>query len=354
MTFARRGALCLLGLLACQRSPAAGAAAGDAAAVSSAAASPPAGARRADLTRGVSLGLFSEDPLFSYRPLLQEIAATGADHVELVVGYYQRDGRSTEITEHPRFSASATTLLRAIRDARALGLRVLVFPIVRLSAPAPGEWRGTLKPADRAAWWRSYSALMGRLARLSAAAGAEALSVGSELSTLDTERPPWEALVRDVRRLFPGRLTYSGNWDHYRSVAIYDLVDQMGVCGYFALAERGGPTPTPLATLEAAWQRHRKELLQRAAQVGRPLLFTELGYLSQRGSSAWPWEEGAQKPVDLEEQRRAYAAFVNVWRDEPKLAGVYFWNWYGYGGATSIGYTPRGKPAEAELRRFFR
>lgn len=303
--------------------------------------------------RGVSLGLFSEDPLFSYRGLLQEIAALGADHVELVVAYYQRDGRSTEITEHPRFTAPASALLRAIRDAKALGLRVLVFPIVRLSDPAPGEWRGTLRPADRAAWWRGYGALMRRLARLSAAAGAEALSVGSELSTLDTDREPWAALVADVRRLFPGVLTYSGNWDHYQDVALYDLVDQMGVCGYFALAPRGGPTPSPEETLLASWRRLRGELLQHAQRVGRPLLFTEVGYLSQRGAAAWPWEEGAQQPLDQEEQRRAYAAFVTVWAKEPALAGVYFWNWYGWGGPTSIGYTPRGKPAEAELRRFF-
>jgi hypothetical protein len=27
------------------------------------------------------------------------------------------------------------------------------------------------------------------------------------------------------------------------------------------------------------------------------------------------------------------------------------WNWYGYGGPTSIGYTPRRKPAEVEVKR---
>ena len=58
-------------------------------------------------------------------------------------------------------------------------------------------------------------------------------------------------LVRDVRRLFPGRLTYSGNWDHYQKVGLYDLVDSMGVCGYFSLARRGGATPQPALT--QAW-----------------------------------------------------------------------------------------------------
>ena len=43
-------------------------------------------------------------------------------------------------------------------------------------------------------------------------------------------------------------------------------------------------------------------------------------------------------------------------RDAPpdRFGGVYFWNWYGWGGPTSRGYTPRNKPALDELRAFFR
>jgi hypothetical protein len=311
------------------------------------------GSERAQLKgfqRGVSLGLFSEDPLWSYKGLLKEIAALGASHVELVVAYYQKDGASTEITRHPRFTAPDEAVVQAIRDARAAGLQVLLFPIVRLSDPRPGEWRGTLKPRDRAAWWRSYTALLVRVAGIAAREGVALLSVGSELSTLDTERGPWQALIGQVRRVYRGPLTYSGNWDHYQKVALYDLVDLAGVCGYFSLAGGKGATQEELV---AAWQEHRKVLLQFAARVGRPLLFTEVGYLSQAGAAAWPWDEGAKKPVDLEEQRRCYDAFAAVWQDAPGLAGVYFWNWYGWGGKASGGYTPRGKPAAEVIRRYF-
>ncbi len=311
--------------------------------------------------RGVSLGLFSEDPLFSYRFLLREIAELGADHVELVVGYYQEDAASTAITEHPRFTAPDATLVRAIRDAHALGLSVLVFPIIRLTHPrGPNQWRGTLSPSDPAAWWRSYSALLLRLADLSAREGAAGLSVGSELSTLDTDRAPWQALIEKVRQRYYGLLTYSGNWDHYARVALYDQVDLAGVCGYFSLAGKLDAPPYSVEKLTAAWRGLRGDLEAFSRSVGRPLLFTELGYLSQRGAAARPWDEGATQPVDLEDQRRAYQAFVDVWMAPPRdleaplLAGVYFWNWYGWGGPTSPGYTPRNKPAANEIRRYFR
>jgi hypothetical protein len=39
-----------------------------------------------------------------------------------------------------------------------------------------------------------------------------------------------------------------------------------------------------------------------------------------------------------------------VWATAPILTGVYVWNWYGYGGPGTTSYTPRGKPAENEVR----
>jgi hypothetical protein len=308
----------------------------------------------AALERGISLGLFAEDSGWSYRPLLAEIAATGADHVELVVAYYQEHGRSSEIVAHPRFTAPPNALRHALREARALGLKALVFPIVRLAHGAPGEWRGTLAPVDRMAWWSSYRARLRELADLCAQEHAGALSVGSELSTLDGEddRSEWVALIAEVRRRYHGTLVYSGNWDRFRRVALYDLVDEIGLCGYFALADVAGAS---VVDLVRAWRDLRIELERFALARGRPLVFTEIGYRSVRGATTAPWDEARGGAVDLEEQRRGYEAFRRVWQEAPPqiLSGVYFWNYYGWGGPTSGAYTPRGKPALLEIKRWF-
>ena len=305
--------------------------------------------------RGVALGLFSEDAGWSYRGLLDEIAGTGADHVELVVPWYLADVRATAVHDHPRYTPPPDAIERAVRDAHRAGLRVMLFPILRLEVQkSPDEWRGTLAPSDRAALYRSYTGKLVALARLAAREGVEVLSVGSELSTLDGDHDAWAEIVRAVRRVYRGALTYSGNWDHFEKVGIYDLLDFAGLCAYFELRDRKGPDGSEV--LVARWRELRARLERFAARVGRPLILTEVGYLSQKGAAAWPWNEGATEPVDLEEQRRCYEAFRRAWQDAPEslLGGVYFWNWYGWGGATSGGYTPRGKPAVEEMRLFFK
>lgn len=307
--------------------------------------------------RGVALGLFAEDVSFSYAPLLGEIAALGATHVALIVPLYQTHGGSTEITLHTRFSPSLDAVAEAIRAARRAGLEVTLFPIVRLAAPrAPGEWRGTLAPADRGAWFASYERVLGDLGALGTLTGASRLVVGSELSSLDGDLERWRPLVERIRAVFSGTLVYSSNWDHYKDARLFDLVDEVGVVGYFELRGKGGPSD--VTALAARWAEVRRELEAFMAGRKQPFVFTELGYRSRAGSSASPWDETPGGTVDLDEQRRAFEAFRRAWTitetRSPMLDGLYVWNWYGYGGGRSIGYTPRGKPAAAEVRQLLR
>ena len=70
-----------------------------------------------------------------------------------------------------------------------------------------------------------------------------------------------------------------------------------------------------------------------------------------RGRHGGALGRGRAGTPDVEEQRRAFAAFRRVWAARPLLDGVYVWNWYGWGGPGTTGYTPRGKPAELEVRQ---
>jgi hypothetical protein len=307
--------------------------------------------------RGVALGMFAEDVSFSYGPLLSEIAGLGASHVALVIPLYQTHGASTELRLHTRFSPTLETVADTIRAAQRMELEVTLFPIVRLSAPrSPDEWRGTLAPANRDAWFASYGELLGDLASLATLTGATRLVVGSELSTLDGDLPRWTKLIALIRAVYSGSLVYSSNWDHYQEARLFDLVDELGVVGYFDL--RGAKEPSDVPALAARWRQLERQIASTLARFDKPFIFTEIGYRSRAGATAAPWDETAGGIPDLDEQRRGFEAFRLAWTApgaaHARLDGLYIWNWYGYGGPDTTSYTPRGKPATQTIKQILR
>lgn len=307
--------------------------------------------------RGVALGMFAEDVSFSYAPLLGEIKALGASHVALVIPLYQTHGASTELRLHTRFSPTLETVADTIRAAQRLELEVTVFPIVRLSAPrSPSEWRGTLAPADRDAWFASYGQLLGDLASLATLTGATRLVIGSELSTLDGDLPRWTKLIGLIRAVYAGSLVYSSNWDHYQEARLFELVDELGVVGYFDLRKAKDPSDVP--ALAARWRQLERQIESTLARFDKPFIFTEIGYRSKTGATAAPWDETSGGTPDLDEQQRGFEAFRLAWTApgsaHARLDGLYIWNWYGYGGPGTTSYTPRGKPATQTIKQILR
>ncbi|MCU1281989.1 MAG: hypothetical protein JWM53_5535 [bacterium] len=304
--------------------------------------------------RGVALGLFASDPEWNYGGMLDEIAALGASDVEIDVMWDQGPLSSTTISPRDNLSPSLDTLRRTLQKAHAAHLRVLLFPIVHVAADRAGDWRGRIRfesEADATAWWTSYSTFIATMATLAEEAHLERLSIGSELVQLEPARARWSALIADVRRRYHGRLLYSANWDHFSSVSFWDLVDEIGVTGYFELTGAQAPER---AQLDAAWRTRLHVLSEFAAKVRRGVVLTEVGYPSQRGANTRPWDQERAGTLDLEEQRLCYSAFFATAADASFVDGVYLWNWFGVGGPNDSGYTPRGKPAAEVLRAWLR
>jgi hypothetical protein len=348
------GLIALAGLVTAQTAPPAPPLA-PAAPPDSGSASRPASApnsRQRPRRGGMVLSLHSTNPDFSYVAQIREVAALGATDLSLILHLYQDNSVSPKPLRHPFKTPSDERFLEAVRAGRKLGLEVMVMPIVLLEKPREDDWRGNIAPPDWASWWRAYRQLMLHYARLSEAADAQIFSVGSELSSLEHAQDSWRALIADLRRSFSGLCTYSSNWDHYDLVGFWDALDLMGISGYYELTEKLEPTADELG---AAWRKVKAKILSWRSQqeITAPLLFTEIGYASQDGCASKPWNYYLSKVVDLEEQRLCYESFLDTWRAEPCLEGAFFYEWWGSGGPEDHQYTPRGKPAEALLRRHY-
>lgn len=305
---------------------------------------------------GIGLGLYYEHKGRPYEKMFDEMKEAGADHVELVLHWTQKDVRATELKPHPVDTIKDQRLLEAMNAAHERGLKVFLFPIIDVAERKAGEWRGTLKPDSWDKWWESYEAFILYYADLAEKGGAALFSVGSEL--VSTEEMcdiskggnRWPNLIRKVRKVFNGKLIYSANWDHYKPVCFWDKLDYIGMTAYYELTKTKEPKYEDLV---ASWKRFHGEIMEWKAKFEQPLIITEIGYPAQDGTNMHPWDYTTSDPVDLEEQLMCYKAFREVWQNEKRLGGVYFWNWYEPGGPQDKSYTPRGKPAEKVLREWY-
>ncbi|MEZ4469944.1 MAG: hypothetical protein R3F60_03880 [bacterium] len=129
---------------------------------------------------------------------VREIKEIGANLVLVVVQWGQVDHTSDTLGPY-QWGTDDAEVRTLIGQARAAGLDVLVFPIVKLARILPGRWRGTLAPRDRRRWWAAYEAFILHYATLAAEAGAGWLSVGSELGTMEPDEADWRQLIGRVR-----------------------------------------------------------------------------------------------------------------------------------------------------------
>lgn len=309
----------------------------------------------AERVRGASLTLYGEIPELglTYSNLLQEMSREGFTHVSLVTHLPQERVTSAELALNPHEAERFKTLRRLMGEARALGLKVILFPIIWLEERDEGVWRGVLKPSEPARWWASYRAVILRYASLAEQGGAWALSVGSELSAQEGEEARWRSLITEARARFKGALTYSANWDHFDHVPFWSALDIIGISAYYEIASYA---ESSVEEMKARWSQVRWSLLDWRARAhpSLPLLFTELGYPSHAEGAIRPWHYSASREVNVEVQRRAFQAFREVWQGDQALMGAFLWTWWGLGGHQDAWYTLRGKPAMREVRAWLK
>ena len=261
------------------------------------------------------------------------------------------------------FEAPSGENRRAVRDAvaqaHAAGLRVLLVPHLWVES---GGWRGEIEPGSEERW-RAFAASYRRFvlhwAQLAREAGVDMLAVGIELrSWVTTARAPEFAdIVREVRSVYPGPLTYAANWDDVEQTVIWGELDIIGINGFYPLARRKG---APLAALRRGAGDVRKKVKALAEQWDKPVLFTEFGYTTREDPAIepWIWPDHLEKVViDEQAQADAYRALLGALVDEPRFAGFFVWRVYADPDDVSQeaewGFSPRGKRAELVLRDAF-
>jgi hypothetical protein len=163
------------------------------------------------------------------------------------------------------------------------------------------------------------------------------------VSTLQYESR-WRSIISSVREKYSGQICYAASWDEAERVPFWDAMDVIGVNFYFPVADRTDPTRFELL---ASWQPWLDRLDAFRRRQGRPIVLTEIGYMSRDGAGMRPADYHFGAPIDLDEQADLYWAALQAVSGEPWIEGLAWWDWtiQDSGGPTDSGYTPRGKPA---------
>ncbi len=315
---------------------------------------PPLKPSQAGELRGMTIQLQSHWEGIPFEQYVEEIARSGANTICLSLTAYQENASSSSLFIEYRKVPSLKRLKNLIELAHDRGLKVVLMPIVLLENPRSGEWRGKINPTDLDRWWGHYEDYILFYAQVAAESEAEVFMIGSELVGLEDKTRQWRSLIRKVRKVYKGRLSYSANWDHYKDIEWWRDLDLVGMTVYHDLVGDNKPT---LDVLIEAWKPIKKKVLAWQQKVAMPILFTEVGWPNQEGCAKEPWNYyGSDKP-DPTAQADCFKAFFRTWQGEKTVAGVLIWEWRNHpnqtGGMDDTSYIPTGKPAMQVIRDYF-
>ena len=292
---------------------------------------------------------------------MSDIRRMGGNWVSITPFGRVADLRATGVSmsfEAP-FEQNRKAVAAAVEQAHAQGLRVMIVPHLWVES---GEWRGFIDPGSDAGWkrWaRAYDTFVSNWAKVATSTGADLFAVGIELRRwVTTSRATsFLPIIKHVRSLYSGPLTYAANWDDVEDTVIWGDLDVIGINAFYPLAEHP----------DAGFDELRKAATTRvagasalAARWNRPIVFTEFGYTTRKDPALRPWEWPealSDVVVDERAQAAAYRALLSAAIDQSWLAGLFVWRLYADPDDVTqepeFGFSFRGKLAELELRDAF-
>jgi hypothetical protein len=278
---------------------------------------------------------------------------TAAHWIEMPVLFSQATSDSTDIMPSSQSTPTLAAFVEGVHSAHALGYHVFFVPLMQVRAP--GGWSGSIQlPANRQqAWFDAYWQAIQPYVQAAAQSGVEQMAIGTELQWLQQYAPAvlWTQLISRERTLFRGVLTYDMNWSSLAFPLVSWLKDPdlalVGVSSYIPLLDTAKsiePTAIP-----ALWsQKVKSKLDTLAAEVGKRVLISEIGYRNSSDTLYQTWLATTSAPPDPQMQAAAYDATLSNTFSDPHIAGTFFWGW-----DNVERFAIKGQPAVQTLNKWY-
>ncbi len=290
---------------------------------------------------------------------IQEVMNIHANHAAIMPFGFIRDPKSPEIihnTERQWFGETKRGAKQYIEMLHASGIKVMIKPQIWISN---GVFTGTLSMDSEEDWKAlevSYESFITTYAELAAETNTDVFCIGTELAEFAKNRPEfWKVLIKKIRAVYSGKLTYAANWDEYSRTTFWEDLDYIGIDAYFPLSDSKTPT---VEELREGWQKWKLPIQELSKAKKKPVLFTEFGYRSMDYTAKKPWLVDRHDEIaNFDAQVNATKALFEEFWNEDWFAGGYVWKWFidhnESGGMNDNQFTPQNKPCQKVIAAYY-
>lgn len=259
-------------------------------------------------------------------------------------------------TNRQWFGETENGLLQYAKSFQKENVGIMVKPQIWVWR---GEFTGNIAMKTEENWKileETYRTFILTYAKAAQKIDANILCIGTELEQFVLQRPQfWQKLIKDIKVIYKGKLTYAANWDEYKKLNFWKDLDFIGIDAYFPLSDKKTPT---IEDYELGWKVHKDEIVSIQKQFQKPILFTEFGYRSVDFAGKQPWDSNrVEGAINLEAQTNGLRAIHNQFWKEDWFAGGFVWKWFHahdkVGGEHNNRFTPQNKPAETLLKELY-
>ena len=245
-------------------------------------------------------------------------------------------------------------IAQAIEISKKNNLKVLLKPHIWLHYGWVGDLSFTSEK-EYEIFEKSYSAYILDFAELAENLNVEVFCIGVELKKIAVERPSFVLeLIKKVRKVYSGKLTYAANWDNYDNIAFWHSLDFIGIDAYFPVSTAKTPS---FQSCFIGWKPHYDAIKKLSKSTDKKVIFTEFGYRNIDYTGQEPWTESKNTTYNSIAQINAFRAIFSRFWGENWFAGGFIWKWFPnhskMGGTKNNRFTPQNKPVEAVIKTFY-
>lgn len=232
---------------------------------------------------------------------------------------YQEHCYSTYIKWKGSHMPNLEQFSELISYAKSKSLKVIVKPMLNVE---DGYWRAYIRFFDEdvpcepkwSDWFKSYYEYLLFYGKFCEENNVDIIIIGCELVGTDHREEEWRLLIKNLRKIYSGKLTY--NCDKYQehNVKWWDSLDYISSSGYY-----------PKGKIRDQLNRIEKVV----NEYNKPFFFAEGGCPSALNASKNPndWTITKNGADSEDEQYEYYKEFLEETYKKDFISGFCFWDW---------------------------